>query len=799
MGCLWQDLRFGIRLLLRNPGFTVIAVTALALGIGANSAVFTVVYNVMLKPLPYREPERLVRVYESNPGAHFPVFPLSPGNFVEYRALNHVFQDFAVFARQDQQFGGEHPERLVGVRISDGFFRALGSEPMLGRAFLPDEETRDGASTTAIISYNAWQRLFGGDRHIIGKSIRLSDSPFTIVGVMPAGFEQIGNGYRLTDGAAVDVWLPFNLLANPQRARRDTHYCNAVARLKPGIIRDAAEAEMNVIAAGLERQYAEDQGWRIRLMPLHDDVTGKGRPLLLLLAGAVGFVLLIACVNVANLLLARAAGREREMAVRTALGASRRRLLVQMFTESLTLSAAGGALGLLLGMWGVRALIALGPAQLPRLRSIEIDFRMFLFSAAVTVLTGLLFGLAPAWQVTRSSLNLSLKSRHGVSGALVVAEVALAFVLLTGAGLLLRSFVAILRVEPGFETRQVLTLNTSLSYPKLVGARRYAAFYQRFLESLATLPGVAAVGASSTLPWTGANDNSVFEIEGRPPVPNMGRHAYYQFISPDYLRSIGVPLLAGRQLTKADHFDAPKVMLVNRTMALEYWPNLEACLGRRIQAFGDFVTIVGVVGDVKDGPTEARPQPAFYIPFLQNPSFGTYITLRTTADAAILIPAVRRAAEQAGNDLSIQEIRPMEQLVAAAVSGQRFALQLVGLFAAMALLLALIGIYGVMSQAAGRRRREIAIRMALGANRGDTLGLLLRQGLALIGAGVIAGAVGARALTSVLGGLLYQVTPADPLTFGAAALVVTLVATGAILVPARRAMKVDAMQVLRQE
>ena len=794
-----HDLRFGLRLLLRAPGFTALCIAALALGIGANSAIFTVIYHVLLKPLPYADPGRLVRVYQNHPAERFNHFPLAPAGFLDYREQNRVFQDFATYVRQDQQYGGAHPERLTAVRVSAGFFRLLGYAPLLGRAFTAAEQSAGGPTSSIIISYRIWQRLFQGDRQILGRVMRLSDSSFTIVGVMPRGFEHVGGGHRLAHGETVDLWMPFDRLGNRRGLARAFHYCNTVARLKAGVTLQQAEAHMNAIAQRLEAQYPDDQGWRIALVPLQDDIAGKARPVLLILAGAVGFVLLIACVNVANLLLARATARGREMAIRTALGATRARLLRQMLTESLTLAALGGALGLLLAAWGVRALVAIGPEQLPRLHAIHVDARIFLFTAGLSIAAALIFGLAPA---LAASTNLR---RSRPSGVFVVAEIALTFVLLCGAGLLLRTFLAIDRVEPGFHPQHVLTVNTSLSYAKLIGARRYAAFYERFVESLAALPGVTSAGAASNLPWTGAHDEALFGIEGRPRPANAAMHAHYQFVSPDYLRTIGVPLVAGRWLATSDHFDAPKVTLVSKALALEYWPSPEACVGQRIYTIGNAgridqtMTVVGVVGDVKDSPTDAAPPPVLYQPFLQNPSFGNYVTLRAAGDPAALIPSVRRVAEQSGADLSIQEIRPLEQVAAAATATERFALQIIGLFALVALTLALIGIYGVMSYAAARRAREIAIRIALGARQQDTLRLLLGHGVRLIAAGLILGGAAAAGLTRALKGLLYQVTPADPLTFAAVAAILGAVAAAACFAPAWRALSINPIRALRHE
>ena len=790
-------------MLLRNWSFTATAIVALTLGIGATSAIFSVIYGVLLKPLPYRDPEQLVRVYENNPVEGFQMFPLSPADFLDYRKENRVFQGIATYVRQDQQYGGDHPERLIGMRVSHGFFRLFGVEPMLGHEFTQEEESTSGPDEVAIISYDVWNRLLGRDPHMIGKTIRLSDSPCRIIGVMPPGFEHVSGGAPLPRGEAVGVWLPFNRLGSPQGLPRAFRYCKTVARLKPGVGIGQAQAAMNVIAHQLETQYPDDKNWRVQLQPLHEDLVGHARPVLLILAGVVAFVLLIACVNVANLLLARATVREREMAVRAAVGATRARLVRQLLTESVLLAAVGGSLGLLLAYWGVRTLVALGPEQVPRLQSISLDFHVVLVTACASVLAGLVFGLAPALAASPHPGQAQAAARP--RGIFVIAEVALSFVLLIGAGLLLRSFVAIGRVDPGFHPQGVLTMSTALSYPKLVGARRYAAFYEHFVENLAHLRGVTAAGAASHLPWTGGNNVALFSMEGRPKPANLSMHAEFVFVSPDYLKTIGVPLLAGRWLATSDHFDAAKVVLINRTFALEYWPAVQAALGHGISVFsndnviGSPMKIIGVVGDVKDSPTDAHAEATFYQPFLQNPSFGNFVVLRTTADPVTLIPAAREIARQMGNDLSIQDIRPMDDVVAAAVATQRFALQMIGLFAVVALVLALTGIYGVISYGASRRAREIAIRIAVGATPVDTLLLLLGHGARLTVAGLSAGIAVAAGLTRVLTGMLYQVSATDLPTFAAAALLLAAVAMAACLVPARKALNIDPIQLLRHE
>lgn len=798
---LAQDVRFGLRMLARAPGFTIAALLALAPGIGASSAMFSILYGVLFKPLPYREPRQLVRVYENNAVERFRDFPLSPADFTDYFRRNRAFESMATYMRQDQQFGGDHPERLIGLRVSREFFHVFGASPLLGRDFTQEEESTPGATDAVIISYSAWQRLFAGNPHIIGRAVPLSDSTFHVVGVMPPRFEDLRGGYRMPQGKPVDIWLAFNALGDRQRvaAARAFHFCNTVARLKPGVSIQQAQEEMNRIARGLESEYSEDRDWRVDLRPLQNDVVGKTRPTLFILSFAVAFVLLIACVNVANLLLARSTVRERERAIRTALGASRGRLIRQALTESVTLSALGGALGLLLGWWGVRAVAALGPEQVPRLHDISFDLPSALVTAALAIGAGLICGVAPAFTASTDI------RRSRPRGVLVSAEVALSFVLLVGAGLLLRSFATILRVDPGFNPRGVLTMSTSLSYGKLIGARRYSRFYERFVDRLEQLPGVTAAGASSNLPWTGANDNAEIGIEGRARPAGISRNAYYVTVTPDFLRAIGVPLVAGRWFTLADHFDAPHVALVNRVLALRYWPTEQACLGHRIYTMPapsapiEPMTIVGVVGDVKDSPTDARAQPAFYQPFQQNPAFGDYLAVRTRSDSVALVPAIRAIAREMGNDLSIQDIRPMEQVTAAAVATQRLALDMIGLFAGVALALALIGIYGVMSYATGRRAREIAIRIAIGAGPVDNLVLMLAQGARWIVPGLVVGAAGGLAVTRTLRGLLYQVSATDPLTFAITALILAFVAVAACIIPARRVLGIDPMETLRHE
>ena len=812
METLWQDLRFGARMLVKNPGFTAVAALTLALGVGANSAIFSVVNGVLLKPLPYKEPERLVRVFENHPT--FPKFPISPANFLDYREQSRVFEDFAIFHRRDLQLAeGERPERLTAMLVSAGFFHLLGFEPVLGRAFLRDDEL-EANSRVVVLSHRLWQSHFASDPHVIGRSVKLNGDLFTVVGVMPPGLQHVGGDYHsLPHGENVDVWWPVPL--SRIRNQRGSHYLNAIGRLKPGVTREQAEAEMNVIARRLEQQYpGSNKDWRIRLIPLRQEIVGQVRPMLLVVLGAVGCVLLIACVNVANLLLSRATAREKEIAVRSALGAARWRIVRQILTESMLIALLGGVLGLMLGVWGVRALVALSPDKLPRLHMVGIDGRMFGFTLAVSLLTGVIFGLAPAFPVSKANLNELLKSgsrgatgglRHArLRGLLVIAEVSLAFVLLIGAGLLLRSFISLQRVDPGFNPERVLTASVNMSYARYSDQRLLATFFQRLLAKIQTLPGVRSAGATTDLPWTGYDENTSFVIEGRPMSEDRGPHARYHSVTPDYFRTIGVPLITGRFLAERDDVDAPRVMLINQAMARRYWPN-ESAVGQRFSfdhrpSEKDWITIVGIVGDVKDTPSAAEAEPAFYWPLAQNIwQREVFLAVRTEVDPFTLVEPVRREVLALDKDLAVSDVNTLEQIAAAAVNGPRFALLLVAVFAGVALALAAVGIYGVMSYSVGQRTHEIGIRLALGARKGDVLRLVIKQGIVLVLIGAAIGVVSAFALTRVMATLLYGVSATDPLTFAGISLLLVAVALAACYLPARRAMRVDPMVALRYE
>jgi predicted permease len=800
---LIQDLRFGLRLLRKNPGFTTVALFTLALSIGANAAIFDVVNGVLLKPLPYKDPDRIVRVFESHP--RFPKFPISPANFLDYREQNDVFEDFATFARGDVDLTvDEKPERLTGMRVSHGFFHLLGYEPELGRAFLPTDEIK-GNENVAIISRALWERSLGKDPAIIGAPVILSGMSFTIIGVIGPGLQHVGGDYHsLPHGGNVDVWWPLTM--DPRV--RTSHFLNAIGRLKSNITREQAEARLNVIAQQLEEQHPEDKDWRIRLVSLRDEIVGGTQNMLLILFGAAGFVLLIACVNIANLLLATATVRQKEIAVRTALGAGRLRLIRQMLTESLLVAVFGGAAGLLVAKLGIDALVALGPKEIPRLQMVSLDWRTFAFTLIAALLTGTLFGLAPALHVSRVNLSESLKEgsrgssggsrQNRLRGFLVIAEVSLAFVLLIGAGLLVRTFFYLQKADPGFNPERVLTATIDLPFARYSTGREAATFYRELLGRLAALPGVQGAAATSDLPWTGYDENTSFGIEGRQFSDDEHPSAQYHFASADYFRTLGIPLLAGRFFNEADNSDAPYVIVINKSMADRYWPEGDA-VGKRVRLWGETRTIAGIIGDLKDSPGELRAKPGFFFPLSQQPQSNMVLLLRTHGEPTNLLGALRSEIAALDKDLPLSDVNTLEQITRSAVARTRFTMLLLSVFAGVALLLAAVGIYGVMSYSVTQRTHEIGIRVALGAQRRDVIGLISRQGMMLALAGLGAGLIASLALTRLMSTLLFGVSATDPITFAGTAMLLTGVALGACLVPAWRAMKMDPMDALRHE
>ena len=809
----FQDLRYGVRMLIRNPGFTLIAALTLALGIGANTAIFSVVNGVLLKPLPYPEPERLMRVFQSIMIMSSPKAPMSPADFRDFREQNTTFETIAGYFRQDLELAqGERAERLLGLRASSGHFRTLGFQPMLGREFTREEEIPD-ESAVVILSHDLWLRSFDGDPEIVGKTIRLSGKPFTVVGIAPAGLQHVGGGYRpLPHGESVDIWWPMRL--GPNRPR-GAQIVNVIGRLKSGVTRRQAEAEFDLIAARLAEQYPGP--YRIEaktlIQPLRDEIVEGSQRTLLLLLAAVFLVLLIACVNVANLTLARAAAREREIALRLALGAGRARILQQLLIESLTLAAIGGLLGLLLAKLAINALVKLGPEQLPRLQMISLDWRILVFTILISLLTGLLFGTAPALLSLKLNLNESLKEggratsggkrQSRTRGALVVTEVALALALLLGAGLLMRSFLKLQQTDPGFNPEGVLTMSLALPGARYAYGEPQISFLQRLLELVSALPGVRSAGVTSDLPWTGyQNGGGGFTIEGKTFQSDLKPQAQYHFISADYMRTIGVPLLSGRWFDARDMRKSQPVILINQAMARKYWPGEDA-VGKHItfldSSFKVWTQIVGVIGNVKDYPSSAEAEPAYYYPVTQEPYPEMSLAIRADKDPLGIVEAVRREVRTLDREIPISEVRTMETVAAAAVAGRRFMLLLVGVFAVTALALAGIGIYGVTSYLVANRTHEIGIRMALGADSFDVLKLALRQGMAWALAGVGVGLTLAFAATRLMANLLYGIGATDPATFVAVPLFLIGVSFVACWIPARRATKVDPLQALRHE
>jgi predicted permease len=810
---LWHDLHYAMRMLAKSPGFTVVIVLTLALSIGANSAIFSVIDGVMLRPLPYPEADRIVRVFFHS--ATYPKFPLNPFDFRDFRARNRSFDSLAGFTRGDMQLSGAgRPERFAGFQVTAGYFHVLGLHPARGHEFNTNDEL-PGNGRLVILSDRLWRSRFAADPDIIGRKIMLDSQPFTVAGVMPPGTDHPGNEYHgVAHGETVDLWWPFTFRGDP--AQRGSHYLEVIGRLKSGITPAQAQAEMNGLIAQLAREHPDAlEGWQALLVPLYQEIVGPTRRLLLVLLGAVALVLLIACANAANLLLARATARQREMPVRAALGAGRSRLVRQMLAESLLIALLGGSLAAGIATAGVRTLVSLLPAGFPRADTIHVNAAVFAFTLLIALATGMLFGLAPALQAARTDLQQSLRDggrgstgsgRHTrLRSVLVVGEVSLACVLLIGAGLMLRSFVNLLRTDPGFRPEHVLTAGIALPDEHYKPAQA-PLFYRRLVANLSSVAGVRAVGVGTDLPWTGYDDNiGGFTIEGKKPAAHEEFHARYHVAGPDYFRALGIPLERGRFFTDGDSTDAPLALIINQSMARRYWPNEDA-VGKRITFEDkpkekDWMTVVGIVGDVKDKPDSKAAEMAFWWPVLQSPVYvnAMSIVLRGSSDPAWLVNALREAVRQLDPTLAVADVRLMDQIADASVSTPRFALFLVVLFGGLALTLAAIGMYGVISYSVNQRTHEFGLRMALGAKPFDVLRLVLREGIQLAVAGAALGVVGALALGRVLGSLLYEVGSTDPVTFASVSLIAIAIAALACYLPARRATNADPMASLRSE
>ena len=808
MSSLARDLRHGARLLWKAPGFSAVALLALALGTGAACAIFSVVDAVLLKPLPFRDPQRLLVIWEGNHAQDLEKIFVAPGNFLEWRNQARTLE--ALAAVHDVHInltGGPNghidPEELMAERASASLFPLLGVQPVVGRAFLPEED-QPGRTNFALLGYSLWQRRFGGDRSIAGKAIRLRDQSYTVVGVLPPGFSVLGS--------AMDVWIPLGLDPHDVRTA-GMRFLTVIARLKPAVEIGRAQTELDVIGSRLEQANpALDRGWRPSLFPLREELVGNVQQALLVLLAAVGFLLLMACVNVANLLLARGATRRKEIAIRTALGAGRGRVAAQLLSESLLLALTGGSLGLLLAR-GVVALVArLGPASIPRLAEARIDARLFLFALAVSVATGILFGIAPALQGSGADLNTALReggrggttSRSGrrVRSVLVVVEVALAVVVLIGAGLLIRSFVRLRSADPGFQPAGLLTLRLPLAGGRNASPDRRIAFFRQVTDRVATLPGVRAVGAANGLPLTGLGVGSNFAVDGRPaPAPEQRPMGLLRSVTCAYFRTMGIPLVAGRVFADSDTSQAPPVIVVNQALARRFWPEGNPIGGRLVvdQNNGRVAEIVGVVADVKPERIENQDWPTIYNPYAQVPVTTMTLVVRTAQPSLSLASAVEREVHRLDPDQPVADIRSMEDVVDRAIAGPRFNAALLGVFAEIAFLLAAVGIYGVISCDVGERTHEIGIRVALGAQPGDVLKLVLGQGARLAGYGIAAGMVAAFALTRLMASMLYGVRATDAYTFVAIPVLLGAVALAASYLPSRRALALDPVTALRHE
>jgi putative ABC transport system permease protein len=800
---LLQDLRYAIRMLLKKPSFTIIVVLALGIGIGANTAIFSVVNAILLRPLPYKNFDRISMIWMSNPKLGVSEDWHSYPNYVDYKEQNQVFEDMAAFnTRSFNLTGAGDPVRVVGVWNTASLFSVLGVDAALGRTFTEDEQ-EPGKDMIVVLSNGLWRRNFGGDASVIGQQISLNGINRTVIGVMPASFA--------FPEKTTEFWVPLTITPQRKQARNSISY-KAVGRLKPGVTLAQAQADMAAIAKQLDDQYFQsDYGVNLRL--IHDQETHTVRSALLVLLGAVGFVLLIACANVANLLLARAAMREKEVAIRLALGARRWRIIRQLLTESVLLGVLGGAVGLLLAVWGLSALVALAPADIPRLDQTGIDARVLAFTLGISLVTGLIFGLVPALQASRPDVNDALKEggrgSTGGGGArirnlLVVSEIALSLVLLVGAGLLIRSFMRLQQFELGFNPEHLITMRVQLPGSKYKERKQVADFFQQLFERIEAVPGVQSAGAISTIFLSDTPNSTNFAIEGRPQATGaQSIEVPLDAVSAKYFKVMGIPLISGREFDERDATGTPPVAIINETFANRFFAG-EDPIGKRYVYGGPapdhpWITIVGVVGDMRRTGFDRPVRPETFLPESQNPDNALTVVARTSGDPASFAGMLRDQVWSIDREQSVYDIKTMDQTLSEMLSQRRFNMLLLGVFASVALLLAALGIYGVISYSVSQRTHEIGIRMAMGAQSRDVLSLVVRHGLVLTGTGIGAGLIASFGLTRLMATLLYGVSATDPVTFIAIPVVLAGVALGACFVPARRASRVDPIEALRYE
>ena len=811
MKTLLQDLRYAVRTMLNKPGFTLIAVITLALGIGGSTAIFTVVDAALLRGLPYRSPDRLYHLFESTPQKEFAQREFSYPDFQDYQQ-NQVLEGLAAYTGGGGIMSGRgEPERVFAPAVTANFFSVLGVEPVIGRTFQPGED-KPGAPRVVVLTYGMWQRRFGGDKGILGQSLTINGDPYTVVGVLPASFS-----FALRNA---DLWRPYQP-TDAQLTRRFMHGTNLIGRLKDGVTPEQAQSQLATIAKRIEQEHAESHaGTGLKLVALQEQVVGQVKPILFVLLAAVGFVLLIACANVASLLLTRALARQKEVAIRAALGANRWRLIRQLLTESVLLSLAGGAAGLLIAYWGVSGLVAALPDNqinaLPFLKSLHIDLGILAFSFGLSLLTGVIFGLAPALQSSRLDLNEVLKeggrntaggSGHRLRSALVTTEIALAVVLLVGAGLMMKSLLRLVQSDVGFNPQNVLTMTVVLPTAKYTDANKQVEFFDQLKQRIQSLPGVAGSGTVDNLPLNGGNTTR-FYVDGDPvPQPGQAIEANFRIVDESYFQTLGVPLIAGRLFdgrdTASANPNATGVVIIGKTVADRIFAGRDP-IGRELKfpSFpGPGVVIVGVVGNVKIAGLDEALKPVLYYPFRQSPSTGTNLVVRTNSDPTALAAAIRNETSSLEPDVAIFNVRAMEQIISQSPAAfmRRFPALLISIFAGIALLLASIGIYGVVSYSVSQQTHYIGVRMALGARSSDTLKMVLKQGLSLALAGMALGLVAAFGLTRLLRSLLFEVQATDPTTFALVLGTLFVVALLACYIPARRATKVDPLVALRYE
>lgn len=800
-----HDVRYASRMLLKHKGFSAVAIIALGLGIGANTAIFSLVNGVLLRPLPFPNSDRIIYFEGKNPGAGITDSNISYLDFTDWSKQTDLFASTAAYwtGNADLSGGGAEPEAVPRAGVTTGFFSVLGVQPFLGRAFVPEDDKpasfNEGRGTVAIISHGLWKRRFGSDPGIIGRVVQMKSRPLTVIGVMPPGFEY---------PEQTQIWV--NSAVNLSEEPRDNRAWSAIARLNPNVSLKQAQTRISAINAQLDKQFHEtNKGWDVYLWTLHERLVREVKPSLLALLGAVGLVLLIACANVANLLLARSAARQKEIAIRAAMGASRTRVLRQMLTESILLSVIGGIAGLILSIWLTDLLMSMLPEGAPRLEQIGIDYRVLTFALGVSALTGILFGIVPALNASKLDVTSALKEggrtgeghrRTSGRSLLLIGEVALSLMLLVGAGLLIKSFLRLQEVRPGFSSHNVLIANLALPYPKYQ-YDQFEEFFRRLKERVEAAPGAKALGGSINLPLnaSGYAIGRGFIPEGRPLTVDENRDAMFSSITGDYFRVLEIPLLAGRTFELRDNADAPKVVIVNETIAKRHFGSPAQAIGKRLSIWRDekfMREIVGVVGDTKTGSLTGEGGAQIYVPNAQAKFNFMGLVIRTAGEPAAFAATLRHEVQALDKDQPIYNVRTMDDVVANSLGTRRVSMQLFSVFAIAALLLAAVGIYGVMAYTVTQRTQEIGIRMALGAQRSDVLGLVVRQGMTLAAIGVVAGLAGAFSFTRVMASLLFNVRPDDPTTYLAISLLLIVVAFLACYLPARRAAKLDPVTAL---